>query len=76
MTLIPKVEPTPAIQAAQVWLTVRDAAARAQCSDKIIYRAAKTGKLRRATAFGSLRFKPEWVDAWLEGSATPVEVRS
>ena len=60
-----------------VWLTVKEAAGRARCGDKVIYRAAQAGKLRHATvnARGDLRFRPSWVDAWLEQTAEPVEVR-
>ena len=60
-----------------VWLTVKDAAARARCSEKIIRRAASLGKLRHATINerGDLRFKADWIDHWLEETATPVEVR-
>ncbi len=60
-----------------VWLTVKDAAARARCSEKIIRRAAGLGKLRRATINerGDLRFKAAWIDSWLEDTARPVEVR-
>jgi excisionase family DNA binding protein len=60
---------------AQLWLTVDEAAERARCSDKSIYNAAKKGKLRAAKAFNRYRFKAEWIDAWLEQSATPVEIR-
>jgi excisionase family DNA binding protein len=59
---------------APVWLTVREAAARARVSPKIIYRAAGANRLRHATVTGrgDLRFRPQWVDAWLE-SCAPTE---
>ncbi|MGE3959941.1 MAG: helix-turn-helix domain-containing protein [Vicinamibacterales bacterium] len=60
------------------WLTVREAAARARVGAKLIYREVASGRLRAARVGGrrDLRFRPEYVDAWLEASATPVEVRS
>ena len=58
------------------WLTVRQAADRAQCGPKVIYRAVKVGRLRAAAIGGrhELRFRPEWVDASLEATATPIEL--
>jgi excisionase family DNA binding protein len=52
------------------WLTVKDAAKRAQVGHKQIYRAAESGKLKaaRVGGRGDLRFRAEWVDQWLEGS--------
>lgn len=58
------------------WLTPKEAAGRARCGVKMIYREVKAGRLRAARIAGrrELRIKPEWVDAWLESTATPVEV--
>ena len=58
------------------WLTPKEAAGRARCGVKMIYREVKGGRLRAARIAGrrELRMKPEWVDAWLERTATPVEV--
>jgi excisionase family DNA binding protein len=58
------------------WLTPKEAAGRARCGVKMIYREVKGGRLRAARIAGrrELRMKPEWVDAWLESTATPVEV--
>ena len=58
------------------WLTPKEAAGRARCGVKMIYREVKGGRLRAARIAGrrELRMKPEWVDAWLEHTATPVEV--
>ena len=58
------------------WLTPKEAAGRARCGVKMIYREVKGGRLRAARIAGrrELRMKPEWVDAWLEHTAKPVEV--
>lgn len=58
------------------WLTPKEAAGRARCGVKMIYREVKAGRLRTARIAGrrELRMKSEWVDAWLESTATPVEV--
>ncbi len=59
------------------WLTVKEAAHRAQVGPKTIYRSVQAGRLRAARIGGrrELRLLAAWVDAWLEASATPVEVR-
>jgi excisionase family DNA binding protein len=61
----------------EVWLTVTQAAAWAQCGPKMIYRAVKTGRLRAAVIGGrrELRFRLEWIDNWLDASATANEIR-
>ena len=58
------------------WLIAREAAVHARCGVKLVYREAKAGRLRHARVGGrrELRFKPEWVDDWLERTAEPVEV--
>jgi excisionase family DNA binding protein len=50
------------------WLTVKQAAERAQCGVKTLYREAQTGRLRAARVGGrrSLRFRADWVDRWLQ----------
>ena len=50
------------------WLVVREAAARARCGSKVIYRAVRSGKLRAAQIGGrrELRFLPEWIDEWID----------
>lgn len=60
-----------------VWLTVRQAASRAQCGTKAIYRAVNAGRLKAAAIGGrrELRFRAEWIDGWLEASSTPVEIQ-
>jgi excisionase family DNA binding protein len=58
------------------WLTVRESAGRGRCSPKTIYAEVKAGRLRAARIGGrrNLRLLPEWVDEWLERSATPIEI--
>jgi excisionase family DNA binding protein len=57
----------------KLWLTVRQAAVRAQVSEATVRREAKALRLRASKVGGrrSWRFRPEWVDAWLEASASP-----
>jgi excisionase family DNA binding protein len=59
-----------------IWLTVPEAAMRARCGPKVVYRAARTGQLRAAKigGRGELRFRAEWVDEWLESTAQPREI--
>lgn len=68
-------EPTPGATADQAWLTLRHAAARAAVSEGTLKREARRGRIRAARVGGRrcLRFRPSWVDAWLESSSTPVE---
>ena len=58
-----------------VWLTLRHAAARAAVSEATIKREVRGGRIRFARVGGRrcLRFRPEWIDAWLEASAMPTE---
>jgi excisionase family DNA binding protein len=51
------------------WLKVRDAADRARCGPKTIYRAVRSGQLRAARIGGrrELRFLEGWIDQWLIG---------
>lgn len=57
------------------WLKSAEAAKYARCGVKALYREVAAGRLRAARLGGrrALLFKAEWVDAWLEGSAEPVE---
>ncbi len=59
------------------WLTVREAAARARCGAKLIYREVRAGRLRAARVGGrrELRFLDAWVDEWLMNHLTIREVR-
>ena len=58
------------------WLTVTEAADHARCGKSLIYGEVQRGKLRAARLGGrrELRFLPEWVDAWLLATSTPVVV--
>ena len=49
------------------WLTVREAADRAKCGIKLIYREVKAERLQATRVSGrrTLRFLAEWIDAWL-----------
>lgn len=70
MMLQPDRSPSP-------WLTVTEAAERARCGRKTIYKEIKAGRLRAAT-IGSrrdLRILADWVDKWLIASSEPIEVR-
>lgn len=51
------------------WLTVREAAGRARCGPKTIYRAVRSGRLRAARIGGrrELRFLENWIDDWVIG---------
>jgi excisionase family DNA binding protein len=60
-----------------IWLTVKQAAARAQVGRRVIYEAVARQQIRAARVGGkrALRFKPLWVDEFLEACAEPVEIR-
>ena len=49
------------------WLTVSEAAQRARCGPKLIYREVRAGRLQAARIGGrrELRFRAEWIDQWL-----------
>ena len=54
------------------WLKVDEAADRARCGPKTIYRAVQRGQLRAARIGGrrELRFLANWIDCWLVGQET------
>jgi excisionase family DNA binding protein len=57
------------------WLTVREAAHRARCGPRVIYKEVQAGRLRSARVGGrrELRLLADWIDDWLLASV-PVEV--
>lgn len=58
-----------------IWLTVEQAANRAQVGKTTIYSEVKAGRLRAARVGGrrELRFRAEFIDQWLDRCATPIE---
>jgi len=54
---------------ASPWITVGEAAKRARCGIKLIYREVCAGRLQAVRVGGrrELRLRPDWVDAWLLG---------
>lgn len=58
-----------------MWLDVSEAAARARVGNKLIYREVKAGRLKAARVGGrrQLRFRAQWIDAWLDSTSQPVE---
>jgi excisionase family DNA binding protein len=59
-------------KATSPWLTVTEAAARARCGPKLIYREVRAKRLKAARVGGrrELRLLLEWVDAWLLAQTT------
>ena len=75
MTKITKIETTSThdvVSSTSPWLTVDGATRRALCGPKLIYRQVAAKRLRAARVGGrrELRFRPEWIDEWLEQSTT------
>jgi excisionase family DNA binding protein len=64
--------PNSAAIARSPWLTVKEAADRARCGRKLIYREVDAKRLRAAKVGGrrELRMLPEWIDAWLLAQST------
>lgn len=60
---LPTVETSP-------WLTLRETAARAKCSERVVSHAIKRGRLKAARigARSLIRVHVLWVDAWLDAS--------
>jgi excisionase family DNA binding protein len=73
-TIIEQAAPlrSPPVTAPRTSLTVHDAALRACCGDMTIYREVAAKRLRAVRVGGrkSLRFRAEWIDAWLEGGGS------
>jgi excisionase family DNA binding protein len=67
----PESKATTQVTTASPWLRVDEAASRAQCGEKMLYREVRAGRLRAVRVGGrrSLRFRAEWIDAWLESQA-------
>lgn len=63
-------------QSKPAWLTVEQAAAHAQIGKRTVYSEVKAARLKAARVGGrrELRFRVEWIDAWLEQCATPQEI--
>ena len=63
--------------AATPWLTVTEAAHRARCGTKLIYREVTANRLKAARVGGrrELRFLAEWIDDWLLSYCTPQPTR-
>ena len=59
------------------WLKVREAADRARCGPKTIYRAARSGQLRSTRIGGrrELRFLERWIDDWLINAGAAADNR-
>jgi len=59
------------------WLPVAEASAVAKVGAKFLYREVKAGRLRAARIGGrrDIRIHRDWIGAWLEASAEPVEIR-
>jgi excisionase family DNA binding protein len=60
-------------QSSRVWIDLPRAAERAVVSESTIKREVRRGRIRCARVGGRklLRFRPEWIDQWLEGSSSP-----
>jgi excisionase family DNA binding protein len=60
-----------AVTTTSPWLRVDEAAARAQCGTRMLYREVQAKRLRAVRVGGrrSLRFRAEWIDAWLESAS-------
>ncbi len=66
-----------AMERSSPWLTVSEAAVRARCGTKLIYREVTANRLKAARVGGrrELRFLAEWIDDWLLSYCTPQPTR-
>lgn len=66
-----------AATAADPWLTLAQSAAETQTCERTLRYEICRGRLRHARVGGrrSIRIRRSWLNAWLEQSATPIEVR-
>jgi excisionase family DNA binding protein len=67
--------PTVAEQNTSPWMTIEQASMYAGVGAKTLYRAIRRRRLRAAVIDGrrTLRLRREWIDQWLEATATPVD---
>jgi excisionase family DNA binding protein len=61
-----------AAETATPWIGVKEAARRARCGVKLLYREIRAGRLQAARVGGrrELRLRGEWIDAWLSAQTT------
>jgi excisionase family DNA binding protein len=53
------------------WLTTQEAADRACCGRRALFRAVRSGRLQAARVHGELRFLERWIDEWLIDQVMP-----
>ena len=60
------------VPTATPWIDINEAAARARCGVKLLYREVSAGRLQAARVGGrrDLRLRAEWIDAWLTSQTT------
>jgi excisionase family DNA binding protein len=58
-----------------IWLTLSEAAHRARTSAPTLRREVRARRLRCARVGGrrAMRFRPAWIDEWLEQTSTPAQ---
>jgi excisionase family DNA binding protein len=64
----PVIKETAVVATVSPWLTIDEAANRAQCGKRMLYREVQATRLRAVKVGGrrSLRFRAEWIDEWLQ----------
>ena len=70
-------QPRIVADAADRWLRLDQAARLAQVSTATLRREIAARRLRHARVGGrkAIRIRPEWLDAWLETTSTPMEAQ-